>query len=183
MSLTVIAQDQYANTDLAYAGRVQFTSTDTSATVVLPADSTLTNGQGTFSATLTKAGPQTITGTDTITPSITGNASVSVQPADAARLTLDAPSAARAGQSFPVTLTLTDQFGNLASGYRGTVRFTSSDILPTVVLPADYGFTATDRGVHAFSVTLWTVGGQTITVRDTTTSSLTDTRTVTVGLL
>ncbi len=138
LSLTVVAQDQFANTDLAYAGRVHFTSTDGSATAVLPADSTLTNGQGTFSVTLTKAGAQTITATDTVTAAITGNVAVTVQPADAASLTLEAPSGARAGQSFSVKVTLTDQFGNVASGYRGTVHFSSSDMLPTVVLPADY---------------------------------------------
>src|SRR2546430_3459726 len=70
-TFSVSAQDQFGNTDPAYAGRVHFTSSDTSAGVVLPADSTLTSGQGTFSATLIKAGAQTITATDTVTPTIT----------------------------------------------------------------------------------------------------------------
>jgi len=183
LSLTVVAQDQFANTDLAYAGRVHFTSTDGSATAVLPADSTLTNGQGTFSVTLTKAGAQTITATDTVTAAITGNVAVTVQPADAASLTLEAPSGARAGQSFSVKVTLTDQFGNVASGYRGTVHFSSSDMLPTVVLPADYRFTGADAGVHSFSVTLWTVGGQTVTARDTANTALSATRSASVSLL
>ena len=183
LSFSVIAQDQFANTDLAYAGRVHFSSTDTSATVVLPADSTLVNGQGTFTATLTKAGPQTITATDKVVAAVTGNVAVTVQPAAAAKLTLGAPNSARAGQSFPVTVTLTDQFGNVASGYRGAVHFTSSDLLPTVVLPADYRFTAADAGAHSFSVTLWTIGGQTITVRDTVNAALSDSHSVSVGLL
>src|SRR5439155_23097245 len=63
-TFTVSAQDQFGNADPAYAGRIHFTSSDTSAGVVLPADSTLTSGQGTFSATLIKPGPQTITATD-----------------------------------------------------------------------------------------------------------------------
>ena len=39
---------------------------------VSPPSSTLTAGKGTFSATLQNAGPQTITATDTVHPTITG---------------------------------------------------------------------------------------------------------------
>jgi len=39
---------------------------------VLPANSTLTNGTGTFSATLNTVGLRTITATDSVTASITG---------------------------------------------------------------------------------------------------------------
>src|SRR5262249_271094 len=69
-NFTVTAQDQFNNTDTAYTGTVHFTSGDGSAT--LPADSPLTNGVGTFSATLNTPGNQTITGTDTSNSSITG---------------------------------------------------------------------------------------------------------------
>ena len=69
-SFTVTALDQFNNTATAYSGTVHFTSTDAQA--VLPADSTLTNGVGTFSATLKTGGNQTITATDTVTASITG---------------------------------------------------------------------------------------------------------------
>ena len=57
-SFTVTAQDQFNNPTTGYAGTVHFTSSDGSA--VLPANSTLTNGAGTFSATLKTAGNQTI---------------------------------------------------------------------------------------------------------------------------
>ncbi|HTE66971.1 MAG TPA: N,N-dimethylformamidase beta subunit family domain-containing protein, partial [Candidatus Binatia bacterium] len=60
-SFGVTALDPFGNTATAYAGSVRFASSDGAAT--LPPDSTLTNGQGTFAATLTKAGPQTITAT------------------------------------------------------------------------------------------------------------------------
>ncbi len=182
-SFTVTAQDQFGNTDTAYAGTVHFTSSDASSGVVLPPDATLTSGQGTLSATLIKAGSQTITGADTTKSSLAGTLTVSVQPASAASLTLSAPSSARSGSAFTVTVTLKDAFGNVATGYRGTVHFTTSDALPTVVLPANYTFTAADAGTHAFSVTLWTVGTQTVTARDTVNGALTDTRSVTVGLL
>src|SRR5439155_18258741 len=97
-SFSVSAQDAYGNTDTAYASTVHFTSTDSSAGVVLPADSTLANGQGAFSATLIKAGSQTITGTDKVTATITGTVTLTVRAANAASLVLDAPGSAKAGQ-------------------------------------------------------------------------------------
>ena len=69
-TFTVTAKDAGNDTVTSYAGTVHFTSTDGQAT--LPPNSTLTGGVGTFSATLNTAGSQTITATDTQTPSITG---------------------------------------------------------------------------------------------------------------
>ncbi|HEY1433063.1 MAG TPA: hypothetical protein VGF39_15765 [Stellaceae bacterium] len=73
-SVTVTALDQFGATFPGYAGTVHFTSTDGAA--VLPANSTLTAGVGTFSATLNTAGNQTITATDTVTTSVTGTSGV-----------------------------------------------------------------------------------------------------------
>jgi len=61
-NFTVTAQDQFNNTATSYGGTVHFTSSDGAA--VLPANSTLTNGTGTFAATLNTGGNQTITATD-----------------------------------------------------------------------------------------------------------------------
>ena len=69
-SFTVTAQDQFSNTFTGYAGIVHFTSSDTAA--VLPANTTLTDGVGTFPATLRTTGSRTITATDTVTAAITG---------------------------------------------------------------------------------------------------------------
>ncbi len=182
-SFAVTALDQYGNTDDAYAGRAHFTSTDTSAGVALPSDSALANGQGSFSATLTRSGAQTITAADSITPTVKGTLAITLQAAAAATLTLAAPASARAGESMALRVTLTDQFGNIAAGYRGTVHFTTSDALPTVSLPADYTFVSGDAGVHSFSATLWSPSNQTITVRDTVNAGLRDTRSVAISLL
>ena len=180
---SVTAHDQFGNTDTAYAGSVRFTSSDSGARVSLPPDSALAAGAATFQATLTTAGTSTITATDTVTASITGLVSVTVSPAAAASLALDAPASVRAGQSFNVQVTLLDQFGNVATGYRGTVHFTTSDPLPTVVLPPDYMFTPTDAGTRTFSVRLWSPPSQTITVRDTANSTIANTRRVTLRLV
>src|SRR5207244_3623514 len=45
---TVTAEDQFNNTATSYTGIVHFTSSDTGSQVVLPANSTLTNGTRTF---------------------------------------------------------------------------------------------------------------------------------------
>jgi hypothetical protein len=172
---TVVAQDQFGNTDLAYAGTVHFTSSDTSPGVVLPTDATLTSGQGSFNATLTKAGAQTIRGIDTTTASITDTVSVTVQPSVAASMTIAAPASVKMTQAFNVTLTLRDRFGNVATGYTGTVHFKTSDISPLVSLPSDYAFKAADAGVHSFSVTLQTPPSQTITATDVATAALSTT--------
>jgi probable HAF family extracellular repeat protein len=70
-NFSVTALDAANNPAPTYAGTVHFTSTDPLAS--LPANSTLTNGTGTFSATLNTTGSQTITATDTAAASITGS--------------------------------------------------------------------------------------------------------------
>jgi hypothetical protein len=53
-----------------YTGTVHFTSSDPAA--VLPPDSTLSNGSGTFTITLNTSGDQRVTATDTNNPTISG---------------------------------------------------------------------------------------------------------------
>jgi len=73
-TFTVTALDAANNVAASYSGTVQFTSTDPAAK--LPPNSKLVNGTGTFSATITSAGFQTITATDTVSPSLMGTLSV-----------------------------------------------------------------------------------------------------------
>jgi len=73
-TFTVTARDAAYNVATNYAGMVQFTSSDPAAK--LPPNSKLVNGTGTFSATLTNAGFQTITATDTVSTSLMGSLSV-----------------------------------------------------------------------------------------------------------
>jgi uncharacterized protein (TIGR03437 family) len=168
-NVTVTALDQFANTATGYAGTVHFTSTDPSAT--LPANSTLTNGTGTFSVTLKTPGTRAITATDTVTSSITGtSSSITVNPGAATHFVVTAPTPHTAGTAFNITVTALDQVGNTATGYAGTLHFTSTDGLAT--LPADSTLT---NGVGTFSVTLKTAGNQSITATDTVTSSITGT--------
>jgi hypothetical protein len=192
-TVTVTAQDTFGNTTPLYTGTIHFATSDPSFGL-LPGDYTFTgsgtgndNGVHTFTngVSLHTAGTQTITATDTVTASITGNAIVNVLAAPAASLLLVAPGSASAGTPFAVTVEAFDQFHNIATGYLGTVHFTSSDAKG--VLPPDYAFVAADAGVHTFFnaaqgyVALETAGSQTLTVTDTVTSSLTSTATITVN--
>jgi N,N-dimethylformamidase beta subunit-like protein len=132
--------------------------------------------------TATVAGPHTVSGSN---GGKTSTASLTVTPGPASQLRLTAPtSPVTPGSSFSLIVTLTDQYGNVAAGYTGTVHFTGSDPAWMVGLlataPADYTFTAADAGVHTFSVTLITPPSQTITVTDTANGALTATSTISV---
>jgi hypothetical protein len=82
-------------------------------------------------------------------------------------LILNAPTIATAGTPFSVTIRAEDAFGNTASGYTGTVSFSSSD--PAAFLPTAYTFTTNDFGAKTLGgVILRATGTQTITVSDST---------------
>jgi hypothetical protein len=171
-TFTVTVKDPNGSTDAGYTGTVQFMSSDAQA--VLPTSYTFTAadaGMHTFSATLKTAGTQSLRATD---GSVTGSeAGITVTPAAANRLEVTAPAGSTAGSAFDVTVTALDPYNNVASGYRGTVHFTSSDA--RAVLSANYAFTAADAGVHTFSATLKTAGTQAIAATDTVNAGLSGT--------
>jgi uncharacterized repeat protein (TIGR03803 family) len=171
-TLTVLNAD--GTTDTGYTGTVHFTSTDPQA--VLPGDYTFKAadaGMHTFTATLETAGPQWITATDTATFGTTSTqAGITVNPAAASHLIITGPSTTTPGVAFSITVTAYDAYGNVATGYTGTVHFTSSD--KTASLPANYTFTASDKGAHTFTgFVLNKKGKQSITARDTLSSTIT----------
>ncbi len=123
----------------------------------------LTSGAHTLTVTITTKGAPT--------PETAQDAtSINVQSAAATHFSVSALSTATAGASFTFTVTALDAFDDTATGYTGTVRFTSTD--GQAVLPAD---TTLTNGVSTFIVTLATAGIQTITATDTTTSAITGT--------
>ena len=81
---------------------------------------------------------------------ITGTQSGIVVKAAAASLlsVTGFPNPAAAGMPGNFTVTAYDPYGNIATGYSGTVQFTSSD--SQAVLPGSYTFTTGDAGVHTF---------------------------------
>ena len=108
----------------------------------------------------------TVVGTATITGTLDGSA-LAARPASpscpARRPTSSspAPGSATAGSATNVTVTAKDTYGNTATGYLGTVHFTSTD--GSASLPGNYAFVSGDTGVNTFPVTLKTAGSQTVT--------------------
>jgi N,N-dimethylformamidase beta subunit-like protein len=184
---TVALSDPYGNVASGYTGTVRFSSSDVQA--ALPASYTFNSGDAgvhQFSVTLKTAGTQAVTTRDTATASLAGTQTIQITAASAATIRILVPSTAKVNQPFSATVSLTDQFGNVATGYRGTIHFTSSDLVAQTLgdLPSDYTFSSTDAGSHTFSVKLATVGSQTITVRDAANGALTVTSgSITVTLM
>jgi hypothetical protein len=184
--VTVTILDNNGNVATGYTGTVSFTSSDPYPGMVPAAYTFTSSDQGTHTfmgaTTFFTAGTQTLTAQDTANGSLTGSATVGVVAAPANQLAITAPPTAVSGTAFDVTLTALDPYGNVDMNYGGTVTWTSSDTDPGVILPADYMFQPTDRGMVTFSagVSLVTVGDQILTATDTG-SGITGSATVTVG--
>ena len=175
-NVTVTAYDAFGNVATAYTGTVALTSSDPQA--VLPPYYTFTAadaGQHSFGVTLDMSGTQSITATDIATSNLTATESgIAVQAATAKTLTIAGlPTTVTAGTVYGVTITARDAYGNVATGYTGTVSLTTSD--PHAVMPPSYTFTDDDAGQHSFGVAFDTSGTQSITATDTATSNLTGT--------
>jgi hypothetical protein len=154
---TVTALDATGRIATSYTGTVRITATDSGA--VLPVNYTFVSadaGSHTFSVTFRHLGMQTLAATDADTYSITGSVTVTVTPGYAATLVLTA--------SCSMVVTAQDVYGHTATGYTGTLHFTSTD--PAAVLPSAYTFAAADSGTHTFPITLTTPGNQTVTAMD-----------------
>jgi hypothetical protein len=173
LTLTVTAQDAFGNVVTGYTGTVRFTTTDRLAS--LPANYTFTPadaGVHVFTVAFRTAGTQTLTVADAVSTGFLGTASVTVAPAAASVLVVSGfPSTINTGTAGSFTVTARDAYGNVATGYTGTVQFTSSD--PLALLPANYTFQASDRGSRIFSAVFRTSGTQKLTATDVLTATLT----------
>jgi len=167
-NFTVTAVDTGGAIVTTYSGTVHFTSSDSLA--ALPADATLTNGTGQFTATLKTTGSQTITATDAVNSSVTGTSGTIVFAFPATHFKFFTPATATAGTGFNASLQAVDINNNVVSQYSGTVHFTSTD--PAASLPPDSPISS---GLLSFAATLKTGGNQTITATDTAAPSLTGT--------
>jgi hypothetical protein len=164
---TVTARDPYGNLATTYLGKVHFTGGDPLATLPLDYSFTATdNGAHNFSMILDIAGSSKVTCTDTAHPGLTGTGTFIVTPGPAASFDVAGPpTPTAAGAGANVTVTGRDAFNNVASGYTGTVHFTSTDL--AAVLPDDYTFTSADAGQHTFMPVFKTAGSRDIKAADT----------------
>jgi hypothetical protein len=163
--------DAYGNGVKNYFGTVHFSTT--AGIAGLPADYTFNSadaGVHGFTLSLSTSGNQTLSVVDINNSLLITSANASVNAAAASMLVTAFPATTTAGVAQGFTVTATDAFGNVATGYRGTVSFSSSDA--QAGLPLNYTFNNTDLGVHTFNVTLKTAGTQSIAVRDTANATL-----------
>src|SRR5256712_4006027 len=170
---TVTAYDPYTNVATGYVGTVHFSSSDPRASLppdraFLPADLGRVTGAAVVIAT---AGIQSVTAADTFTPSLHATEQgIVVSAASAASLTAGGfPATTTAGAVGALTVTAYDAYGNVATGYTGTVSFSSSDAQAS--LPPSTTYTGADAGSRSFAITLKTVGQQSILVGDGTRSA------------
>src|SRR5438477_157365 len=156
-SVTVEVKDAYGNRITNYTGTISFSSSDTRA--ILPANYRFTSGTNldngihsfTNGVTLKTVGTQSVTATDTVTASITGSQTGIVVVSNAATTLvvsgLSSPQVA--GTTSSIRVEARDAAGNIARGYTGTVRVSTTDGQAT--RPADHTFTTSDAGIYTFS--------------------------------
>ncbi|HEY3319857.1 MAG TPA: kelch repeat-containing protein, partial [Planctomycetota bacterium] len=171
--ITVTAKDLYGNTVTGYTGTVSITSTDGQA--VLPSDYNFLSGDAgvhNFSVTLKTAGDQSIIATDSLAETISGaQASITVNSAAASTLVVAGfPSTTTAGNAGTISVTAKDPYDNTATGYTGVIQFNCTDV--RAALPLLYQFQPEDNGTQTFSAALSTAGTQSITAKDTVTSTI-----------
>lgn len=184
--VTVRAVDARGDRVTGFTGTVSLTSTDPRALLPVPVTFSPNDfGVRTVPVTLRTAGPQTVTATDS-TSAVTASVAANVAPAAASRLAISGLATGPAGVPQTVTVTARDAFGNVATGFTGTVSFSSND--PVAVLPSEVAFTAGDAGVRSFQVTLRTASPttgsadrRTVTVASTGITSVTAAATITGG--
>jgi hypothetical protein len=198
----VIALDASNHRVGDYTGTVQLSSTDTSTTSggsALPTTYTFTaadRGAHDFVVTPGTTGTETLSAADTTTSSITGSASLLVDPAPVAThfLLLTSPSFGCAGQTSGgqasagvatnVRVVALDDSNHVVTNYTGTVQLSSTDSATTVdgtSVPTTYTFTTADHGSHVFAVTPGATGTETLTATDTSNNSLTGSVTLQVN--
>jgi uncharacterized delta-60 repeat protein len=161
--VTVTAVDDNGDVVPDYTGTVTLTSTDPLAPALgSHTFTTADGGEFTFSAVqLYTAGPQSLFASD---GSLNGQADLTVDPGVAVALVLSGPDHATAGVPVVVTVSAVDAWGNVATGYTGTVWLEASD--PDAELPDAWTFTADDAGTHQFTLTLNTPGPVRLTAHD-----------------
>ncbi|HEV2322459.1 MAG TPA: putative Ig domain-containing protein, partial [Terracidiphilus sp.] len=172
-SATATAGIAYSSTLSASGGAGALTYSISSNN--LPTGLTLNTSSGAITGTPTIVGPVTFTaeaqdgfGDTPASQSYT----ITVSPGAATHFTVAATSSTTitAGGTLSFTVTALDGDGNVATGYTGTVAFTSTD--SQAALPASSGLAS---GTGSFMATLKTAGSQTVTATDAGNATITGT--------
>ncbi|MCE5301263.1 MAG: Ig-like domain-containing protein, partial [Spirochaetia bacterium] len=146
----------------------------------MPAD----NGTKIFEIKLMTAGDQTVDIADIYGKTSGGTTMLTVNAGQPDYFTVAAPSTAKAGEAFYITVTAKDSYNNVSTKYLGAVSFSSTDSM--AVLPDDSTFIADDGGKKILACTLKSKGAQTVSavaVFDASVSGSSNMISVTAGKL
>lgn len=162
---TLTVYDSFGDVSTVYTGWVAVATTDPRAPLTYVYFTAADAGVKTIPVTLYTAGAQAVTISDYYNSAVTvTQTGISVTAAAAASVSVTALHSTTAGVAQSFAVSMLDAYGNVATSYRGTLKFTSTDT--QAVLPAAYTFTASDAGIHTFSMTFKSSGGQGLTVMD-----------------
>jgi hypothetical protein len=167
-TLTVIAPGSAV---VPPTGTITFYDTFQGSTTVL---TTISVGGSGSTPVFTKAGTHVITAVYSGDGNFNGSTSAAINqvvtPATATHFDLEvAQSTIYLGQPFAMSVTALDDYGNIATGYLGTVHFTNSD--PLGAVPPNATFTGSGQ-VTVSGFTLVSPADATITATDTVNPSL-----------
>jgi hypothetical protein len=160
----VLAIDAYNNVATGCTDTMAVHSTDAALSTPTPSIA-LVRGTRAFTATFKTAGLQALSVDDYASNLLGYQDDIAVSPGKAASISINGlPSSSNSGVASNATVTVHDKFGNVVTGYTGTLHFASND--RAAILPADYNLTAADGGVHQFAITFATPGNRWVTARD-----------------
>jgi len=168
-AVTVTAVDKNGAKVDGYRGTVKFTTDDPTPPPAMVTFTDADHGARMVAFSLSTVGTHKLTATDVANAAVTG--SLTVQAQDGLKMII-AGVGAMTTTSSPFAFTVSVMSGTqVATDYRGTVHFSSSDAV--AYLPAEYTFTAADNGKHDFKATLNSQGDQMLISTDTQVSALT----------
>lgn len=162
--MAVVAVDQYGDVMKSYAGTVLLSSSDPTADLPssITIDPVADAGIHVFTGVFNTLGPQTMTMTDSANVSITSMMNLEVrEPRVFAALSVQGSSQMYKDWVSEVKVSARDQYGNVFPEFTGTVSIDATD--PSAELSPDHMYTGTDGGVHGFTMTLRTLGSQSVT--------------------
>ncbi|QSQ13457.1 Ig-like domain-containing protein [Myxococcus landrumensis] len=180
-TLTLRVLDAFDNLVPDYTGSVSFTSDDPLATRPMTPHvfTSAEAGQHSFQVAFKSSGARSITVSQTGGAfSVTRGTTVAAGPAVNVTVVLSTTNPT-AGEAVEATVAVGDEFGNLASGYRGTIVLDVEQD-PDAIKPPPHVFTAADAGRYIFSVTFARAQSTLLSATDTLQPTLRDTESVVV---
>ncbi len=180
VTVGIVALDANNNPVPTYTGTVNLTTTDSKAVLSATSITLQANTPNTFTVTFATAGSESVMATDSQTSSITGTANTTVAAANVATHFgfMLPPNVPTGSPPITVGLVALNAQNQPVPNYTGSVVIATSDT-KAVVPTSPVKFV---QGVAQIQVTFGTAGPQTLTVTDTSNSSLTSTENLTVIL-